>query len=338
MAPAVIPGYTVAMLHAFSLADGHPQRVADSGSQDALAGALWIDLLNATADEHGLVEKATGLTIPTEAAVSEIEMSSRLSTRHGTLYLNMPLINMAEGGATGVAVGFVLAEDRLITIRFAPSRIFDLFVERLLKGESQPVSAAHIFLGLLEAIIDRQADGLEYVRDELEKISHAIFAMGTGPGAGRKAEDATLKRILGELGGLGDLISHIRDTQVGAARIVPYVESMAPWLPSDLHARLETLRHDISSVSEFDTHLNDKTQFLLDATLGFINIAQNNVMKVMAIASVVGIPPVLVAGIYGMNFKNIPEYDWAYGYQWGWALILLTTLIPLGIFRWRKWI
>jgi magnesium transporter len=163
--------------------------------------------------------------------------------------------------------------------------------------------------------------------------------MGVNQDGGRKAEDATLRRTLGRLGRNGHLISHVRDTQVGAARIVPYVEVTASdWLPKALMPRLVTLRQDIASVSDFDTHLNDKLQFLLDATLGFINIAQNNVMKVMAIASVVGIPPVLIAGIYGMNFKNIPEYDWAWGYAWGWGLIILTTLIPLGVFRWRKWI
>jgi magnesium transporter len=326
------------MLHGFSLIDGRPQRIADTLSRDALATAVWIDVLNPTPEEHELIESAIGLAIPTYATISEIETSSRLGSRRGVLYMNMPLINMVEHGPAGVSVGFVLCENRLVTVRFAPSRIFDLFAEKLVKEETGAISPSHIFLSLLEAIVDRQADGLEYVRDELDKISHTIFAMGTGPGTGRKSEDRTLKRILGELGKLGELISHIRDTQVGAARIVPYAESMAPWLPSDLHTRLETLRHDIGSVSEFDTHLNDKTQFLLDATLGFINIAQNNVMKVMAIASVVGIPPVLVAGVYGMNFKNIPEYDWAYGYQWGWALIILTTLIPLGLFRWRKWI
>jgi magnesium transporter len=163
--------------------------------------------------------------------------------------------------------------------------------------------------------------------------------MGVAQAGGRKAEDATLRRTLGQLGHTGDLISHVRDTQVGAARIVPYVETMAAeWLPKALMPRLVTLRQDIASVSDFDTHLNDKLQFLLDATLGFINIAQNSVMKVMAIASVVGIPPVLIAGVYGMNFKNIPEYDWAWGYEWGWGLIILTTLIPLAVFRWRKWI
>jgi magnesium transporter len=98
------------------------------------------------------------------------------------------------------------------------------------------------------------------------------------------------------------------------------------------------LRRDIASLNDFDTHLNDKLQFLLDATLGFINIAQNNVMKVLTVVSVVGIPPVLIAGIYGMNFKNMPEYDWSFGYAYGLAMIVLTTLIPLGIFKWRNWI
>ena len=130
----------------------------------------------------------------------------------------------------------------------------------------------------------------------------------------------------------------MRETQVGAARIIPYVDSQsADWLPKGLKPRLDTLRRDIASLNDFDTHLNDKLQFLLDATLGFINIAQNNVMKVMAIASVVGIPPVLIAGIYGMNFKNMPELTGPRATP-GAGLIIVTTLIPLAVFRWRKWI
>jgi magnesium transporter len=131
----------------------------------------------------------------------------------------------------------------------------------------------------------------------------------------------------------------VRETQVAAARIVPYVETAAAdWLPKELKPKLRTLRRDIASVSDFDTHLNDKLQFLLDATLGFINIAQNNLMKVLTVVSVVGVPPVLVAGIYGMNFKAMPELDWAWGYPYGLALIAITGIIPLVWFRVRGWI
>jgi magnesium transporter len=327
------------MINAFACENGQLQRLTELGSVEALRQAVWIDLQDATADEIDCVQRATSLSVPSEADVSEIETSSRLASRDGTLYLSMPLIRIDTGGPRSVSAGFVVAPDRLITVRFAPNRIFETYAERLPRGTTPHQAGAHIFIGLLEAIVDRQADALEQVRADLDTISHSIFAMGVMQEGGRKEEDATLRRTLGKLGHLGDLISHVRDTQVGAARIVPYVEAMTTeWLPKELTPRLTTLRQDIASVSDFDTHLNDKLQFLLDATLGFINIAQNNVMKVMAIASVVGIPPVLIAGIYGMNFKNIPEYDWAWGYAWGWGLIILTTLIPLGVFRWRKWI
>ncbi|HEY0184005.1 MAG TPA: magnesium transporter CorA family protein [Rhodopila sp.] len=328
------------MIDAFVCANGHLRQLARTELGDGLPDTVWIDLQSPTTDEIDAVQRATGLTVPTEAAISEIETSSRLATRDdGTLYLSMPLVRFADDGPRTASAGFVLSRDRLITVRFGASRIFETYAKQAPRGATAHQGAAHVFVGLLEAIVDRQADALEQVRFDLDSISHAIFALGAGHAGGQKQEDATLRRTLGQLGHIGDLISHVRDTQVGAARIVPYVEAMtADWLPKDLLPRLVTLRQDIASVSDFDTHLNDKLQFLLDATLGFINIAQNNVMKVMAIASVVGIPPVLIAGVYGMNFKNIPEYDWAWGYAWGWGLIILTTIIPLGVFRWRKWI
>lgn len=327
------------MLSAFTCDDGVPRRLPDTMSDDLLHSAVWIDLVHASPEENARVQRVTRLHVPTEAETNEIETSSRLANRDSVLYLTMPLIRLGDEGVTGVSAGFILSADRLITIRFAPNRTFDTYAQHLLQGMSHPSAGAHIFVGLMEAIVDRQADALEQARNELEVLSHAIFALGISDTGGRRNEDATLRRTLGELGRIGDLISHVRDTQIGAARIVPYVETMTvEWLPKELTPRLATLRQDIASVSEFDTHLTNKLQFLLDATLGFINIAQNNVMKVMAIASVVGIPPVLIAGIYGMNFKSIPEYDWAYGYAWGWGLIILTTLIPLAVFRWQKWI
>jgi magnesium transporter len=327
------------MINAFACENGQLQRLTETGSVEGLNRAVWIDLQNAAPDEIDRVQRATSLSVPSEADVSEIESSSRLASRDGTLYLSMPLVRLDGDGPRTVSAGFVVSPERLITVRFAPNRIFETYAEHLPRGATPHEAGAHIFVGLLEAIVDRQADALEQVRADLDQISHGIFAMGVMQEGGRKEEDATLRRTLGRLGHIGDLISHVRDTQVGAARIVPYVEAMTTeWLPKALTPRLATLRQDIASVSDFDTHLNDKLQFMLDATLGFINIAQNNVMKVMAIASVVGIPPVLIAGIYGMNFKNIPEYDWAWGYAWGWGLIILTTLIPLGVFRWRKWI
>jgi magnesium transporter len=326
------------MLNVFTCEDGRPKRLSDPHDQAALRDAVWIDLLSPSAEETARVADATGLTVPTEADVSEIESSSRLASRNGALYLSLPLVSLADDPRS-VAAGFVLSPDRLLTIRFAPSRVFDSFAEHLPRGETESRHGAHILVGLLEAIVDRQADALEQVRADLDTISHRIFRMGVEEASGRKKEDALLRRTLGTLGQIGDLISHVRETQVGAARIVPYVEATAAdWLPKELAPRLATLRGDIASVSDFDTHLNDKLQFLLDATLGFINIGQNSVMKVLTVVSIVGIPPTLIAGIYGMNFKNMPEYDWAWGYPYGLAVIVASAILPLLVLRWKGWV
>ena len=319
------------MLTAFASRDGTLRRITEP-----LHDAQWIDLLDPTPDETARVTRETGLAIPSEAEINEIESSSRLATRNEALYLSMPLVSRPETEPRSVSVGFVLSPERLITLRFAPSRLFDRFMAQT---ETVAHSAAHILVALLEAIVDRQADALEQVKMELETISHQIFCTGMAEASGRKREDTMLRTTLVALGRIGDLVSHVRESQVSAGRIVPYVETIAAdWLPKELKPRFHTLRGDIESLNDFDTHLNDKLQFLLDATLGFINIAQNNVMKVLTVVSVAGVPPVLIAGIYGMNFKIMPELNWAWGYPYSLALIAVTTLIPLAIFRWRGWI
>ncbi|HME26872.1 MAG TPA: magnesium transporter CorA family protein [Acetobacteraceae bacterium] len=319
------------MLTAFTYRDGMLHRILEP-----LSEAVWIDLLEPTPDEAERVARETGLAIPTEADINEIESSSRLATRDDTLYLSMPLVVHLDDEPRSVSFGFVLSRDRLITVRFATSRVFEQFIAQ----HAMPASSgSHVMVALLEAVVDRQADALEQVKADLENISHRIFAADMVAASGRKREDRMLRATLVTLGRVGDLVSHIRESQVSAGRIVPYVETAAEaWLPPELHPRLQTLQRDIASLNDYDTHLNDKLQFLLDATLGFINIAQNNVMKVLTVASVVGIPPVLVAGIYGMNFKSIPEYDWPWGYAYGLAVIVLTAIIPLAIFKWRNWI
>jgi magnesium transporter len=324
------------MLTAFASSDIGLQRVGGDGD-DALRRAVWIDLLQPTPEEIARVQRATGLGVPTEANISEIESSSRLAKRDDAVYLSLPLVSTSDPAPRGYAAGFVLDRERLLTVHYVESPLFGRFVERHATDTAACATGAHIMLAMLEAIVDRQADVLEQVRNELDLLSGSIFGLGPEAG-GRKREDAMLRATLAALGRMGDVISYIRDTQVAVGRIAPYVETAADWLPADIHPRLATLRADIASVSDFDTHLNDKLQFLLDATLGFINIAQNNVMKVLTVASVVGIPPVLIAGIYGMNFKFMPEYDWAWGYPYGLAAIFGTGLLTLLIFWWRGWI
>lgn len=314
-------------------------RRAEQPSDDDLRNACWIDMINPDDAEFRRVHAITGLPLPTRDRLAEIESSSRLAATDGVLTLSMPLISAIDTAPKPLPGGFVLSRDRLITIRFAPSRLFDGFAARQLAATLPDYGSTHLFVGLLEAIVDRHADALEEVRAELDLVSHRIFADQAMRLGGGKHEDRMLRQTLAAIGRTGDLISFIRDSQVTASRLVPYVQTTAKeWLPADLAPHFEALTRDIASLNDFEGHLNNKLQFLLDATLGFINIAQNNVMKVLTVASVVGIPPVLIAGIYGMNFKSMPEYNWSWGYAYGLSVILISALITLGWFKWRDWI
>jgi magnesium transporter len=131
----------------------------------------------------------------------------------------------------------------------------------------------------------------------------------------------------------------MRSRLVGLQRIVPFASEPArSWIPDDVRGRLRVAQGDLASLTDYETHLSGKVQFLLDAVLGFINTKQNEIFSVLTIVSVVGIPPTLVAGIYGMNFKNMPELEWAWGYQYGLAMILLSTILPILWFKWRGWL
>jgi magnesium transporter len=297
---------------------------------------VWIDLLSPTESEVAAVEEASGLTLPSQAEISEIEMSSRLRTDGDVLYLNAPLVYRSQAQDPGTTpVGFVLAPELLVTVRYEPLNAFDNY-QRAARG-----SAAEVFVGLVEAIVDRIADVLERIAADLDTLSHRLFrsrSVGGGERRSRAQENADLRSILRRLGASGDLISKIRDSLLALARIVPYVATTrGSELAAPVKTRLETLRQDLVSLNDYETHLLSKVQLLMDATLGLINVEQNDIIKVLTVVSVVGVPPTLVASIYGMNFKNMPELDWSWGYPYGLAVIAISALAPLIWFKWRGW-
>lgn len=327
------------MLFAFAPLGGRLQPV-DTDDRAAFAAAVWIDLVEPTEAEKKAVERGTGLHVSSAAELQEIESSSRMSTEHDTLYLSVPMVLVRDRARTRTAsVGFALSRDRLLTVRYAPSRSFDMVHERAPRFADGQQTGGHVMVTLLEVMVDRLADELEKLRDELDGISARIFQDDLGSGRAPRREDAALRGILKSVGTGGDLIARIRDSLLGVGRIVPYtVQSASAWLPQDLRPRLDTVRQDVLSLSDYDTYLTGKVQFLLDATLGYINIAQNNIIKVLTVVSVVGIPPTLVASVYGMNFKTMPELNWAWGYPYGLALIVLSAVLPLALFRLRGWL
>jgi magnesium transporter len=294
------------------------QPPADLGAASVtMRDPVWIDLLNPSPAETAFVESASGLHLPSMADLSEVESSSRLRAHNGVLYLSAPLVHRTNADDPGTTpVGFVLGPELLITVRFEELTSFTTF------GQAAPGTASEAFAGLIEAIVDRLADVLERIAAELDTLSRRLFRSGPLEGVGGRHrpahEAADLRLILRRVGASGDLASKI-------------------WLPEAVKPRLETVRHDLLSLSDYDAHLVENVQLLLDATLGLINVEQNDIIKVLTIVSVVGVPPTLVASMYGMNFKYMPELAWDWGYPYGLALIAVSAVAPLLWFKWRGW-
>jgi magnesium transporter len=331
------------MLRVHTCIAGEGAVITELSAQALPADVVWIDLLNGDAAEIAFIERATGLEVPTLTELSEIESSSRLRADNGVLHLSTPLTCLTESGEpVTTSVGFVLRQDMLITVRFGSLAVFDSFAETASKANAVHHSSAGAFTGLAEAIVDGMADGLERIGADLDAVSKRLFRGDTTRSSRplRPArEDADLREVLRKVGRAGDLSAKIRDSLVGLGRMVPYVLTLgADWLPAEMKPRLSTLQLDVTSLSDYDAHLTNNVQLLLDATLGLINIEQNNIIKVLTIVSVVGVPPTLVASMYGMNFRHMPELDWAWGYPYGLALIALSAILPLLWFKLRGWL
>ena len=311
---------------------------ASPRSAPTLSDAVWIDLLDPTDDERQRVEQATKLRLPTKPAIEEIESSSRVFSEGTTLYLSTPVLegtDCVKGLVT--TVGFVLSPAQLVTLRFGRVAAIDTVTAS--HATVTAPSARDAFLRILEAIVEQTADALENASAELERISHAAFhAEPKGRRHGLAKAGKALRGALRQIGRMGDGISHIRDALLGLGRIAAFVQESGHVTDGEVDvARSNAIRADVASLNEYESHLSNKVQFLLDATLGFINIEQNDIVRTLTVASVVGVPPVLVAGIYGMNFKFFPELSWSYGYPYALVLIVVSALVPIAWFKWRGW-
>jgi magnesium transporter len=300
---------------------------------------VWVDLFNPTDQEIGQACTTYGLDIPPRAQLEEIEFSSRLQYEDGVFTISVPVTPHSKNGDDDETspLGFVLTKDILVTVRFTKLHTFEAMRSRV---ERRPRSAPDIFMVIIEALIDYGADRLDELRSEALKISRRIFHKDMQDWQRHKVSQINrlLRDILVEIGDMGERLSHIRDTLLVLQRAMPFViEHGDGWMEQIVKARLKMAAADVQSLNDYEVHLTDKLQFLLDADLGFINTEQNDLFKIMTIWSVAGIPPVLLAGIWGMNFHVMPELSWHLGYPLALGTILLSLVLPLVWFKHRGW-
>lgn len=302
---------------------------------------LWFDLLHPTPDEDRFVEKAVGVSIPTREEMEEIEMSSRLYSEDGGEFMTIAgLAQLDTDSPVLTPITFVLKGQILVTVRLAEPRPFLSFSMRAQRPGALNVSSGEqIMLGLLEALVDRIADALERVGAKIDSISREVFHQADINGVSKTSD---YRNVLVEIAREGDMLSMVRESLVSMARVVSYhtavTQDSNKRAIKDMRQRIRSIQRDISSLSDHSTYLSSKVTFLQDSTLGLINIEQTQIIKIFSIASVCLMPPTLVASIYGMNFRHMPELEWAAGYPLSIALMVVTAIIPFAYFRRRGWL
>jgi magnesium transporter len=292
---------------------------------------VWIDLAHPTRQEELAVERALGVELPTREEMAEIEPSSRLyQDGDATVLIATIVTNSDSGQPVTSPVTFVLTGHRLVTIRYAEPRAFAVYAAQLERQPETSGRGVHVFLELLDAVVDRLADILERTSDEVEATSQDVFS-------GRR--NSSFETIIDRLGRSQVVDSKVRDSLVSLARMISF-GSLADQIEADQDCvdHLNSLHRDVISLTDHCTYQSGNITFLLDAALGLINIEQNAILKRFSVFSIAFIPPTLIAGIYGMNFEHMPELKWMAGYPWALILMAIGMLGPLLFFRWRRWL
>ena len=324
------------MLSIFAPADNTLRKTTPTDFAALSDSAVWIDLDKPTPEEDRAVERLAGVAVPTREDMQEIEISSRLYIENGARYMTATLMCQSESQSPKITpVTFILANHRLVTVRYDTPKPFALVENKLARNCAAAINGEAVFLELLDAVIDRCADILERAGAEVDAVSAEIFEPSPARG-----HAPIYSQILLTIGKKGDLTSKVRESLVSIGRMVSFaaVESEAGRWGKEQKAQLKTMQRDVSSLTDHASYLSNKITFVLDAMLGVVNLEQNNIIKLFSVMAVVLMPPTLVASIYGMNFKMMPELDWPHGYPFALVMMVLVAVLPYMVFKWKKWL
>lgn len=298
--------------------------------------ALWIDILSPTLEEEKSVEAQLSIEIPTREEVWKNQVLNRLYQEGGVSYMTAAVITKVESPWPQTSsITFILAKECLVTIRYISPTSFSNFSNRLMRNPQKFTTGAHVLEGLLEEIITRVAYNSEIVVDELDKLSHDIFGMGTE--SHRKNPSQMMQEMLKRLSTCADLNSKINESLHSISRTLNFFKQISG-ADKEMETAIMTLTTDSQALTKQTAFLSDKLTFQLDALLGMINVEQNLIIKIFSVVAVFFLPPTLVSSIYGMNFHGMPELNWPYGYPMAIAIMVTCALVPFLYFRRKGWL
>lgn len=319
------------MLYAYTNRAGRLTRLA---SDTRLAEAVWIDLSSPTPEEIAAVE-ALGIVLPTIEEMEEIEISSRLYREDGMDYMTVVLPGLAEDEAAVLApVTFIVCAKRLVTVRYHTPRPFETFPDQIGQEAFETTSVAGTFLALADEIIARFADILETIGQTLDTLSAKVFSEGS------ERETALLRAALQTIGRQGERLGRVRLGLLTMERALSFFGQTLKTRPggADHIETIHALQGDIAALGVHADFVSSRISLIDDATLGHINLAQNATVRIFSVVAVLFMPPTLVASIYGMNFRVMPELAQPWGYPAALGLMVASAALTYLFFKWKKWL
>jgi magnesium transporter len=325
------------MIFAYLAQDKFKPIAISNENQSKLTEALWIDMVLPTKDEETLIEKILSVDIPTREEMLEIEVSSRLFQEDGSIFMTATMLAQVDSSDPQFdAVSFVLDKRQLVTVRYIEPQAFKIFIAKIQKKPQDYTNAAILLIELLDTTIDRLADILELTGRNLDEFSKSIFRPAHTTHLSPRVD---YQLMMQKIGANGDINTKAQESLMTFSRLITYLgQKITSQIDSESQQQLMTLGKDIDSLRDHGIFLSAKVNYLLDATLGMVGIEQNQIIKIFSVAAVIFLPPTLIASIYGMNFKIMPELAWHGGYYYALGLMLSSAFIPYLYFKWRKWL
>ncbi len=301
-----------------------------------MADIVWIDVLTPSLEEKALVEEITGIAIPTPEQMREIEPSSRLYSEGDALFMTASVLHRSDAEDPETrAMTFVIVDGVMVSIRYSTPHSFETFQSRVRQKPVLIISAESTLIGLLDAMIDRIADALETVDSNVNALARTILSLGKAPpGASKDHKDE-----LSQIGQNQVRCSKADESLVSLTRVLTFFDAnIRPANQKQLRFRIKSLQRDVQSLAGYAERLSERLEFLLEASLGAINIEQTKIIKLFSVVAVVFMPPTLIASIYGMNFAAMPELDKPWGYPAALVMMVVSAILPYAFFKLRGWL
>jgi magnesium transporter len=314
-------------------------RLALTPSCNPQSPPVWLDLISPSKEEVEEVEQALGVAIPTQAEMEEIELSARLYVEDDAVFMTMTaLAHLDTDTPLKTPITFILKGKSLVSVRYVEPKPFLAYLNRAQRPGGLPhQSGEQVMLGLIEAMIDRTADALERIGNDMDAMSREVFKGGREK-ANKKTRN--LEALITLVGNKGELLTMVQESLVSTSRLIAYYSSVENTEDDDRGTKylLRLIQRDATSLGDHARALSSRLDFLLNAILGLINLEQNQIIKIFSVAAVVFLPPTLVASIYGMNFEHMPELSWHLGYPWALGLMVLSAFLPFLYFKRKGWL